>query len=121
MTEWTELREFAHTLLTESYILSWNETDGELQLDVDLCLSPAHSFYEKLRPSEDACVRPAVIEFPNALQIIPIAASLGLGRISGFRRTGEGIYNITGEFGDVEIHADRPMLRFREINRQRET
>ncbi len=125
VTDWRELREFKAVDLTESFVLSWSTDAESLLIDLDLYLCPDHAFYEKPRPAEKACFRPAFLEFPNCSgiasradtengQSIPdIAARLGLGAIEGLRRIGEGRYEITGEFGQVEIDAERPLLRLK--------
>lgn len=124
-TGWRELREFRASDLTASYLLS-SALDGDaLLLDLDLCLAPEHPFYEAPRPSQRLCLRPAVVEFPScdgleidgqAAQgdgIADAAAGLGHGRISDLCRTGEGVYRLRGEFGDVLIRAGRPLVRLR--------
>ena len=84
-------------------------------------LRPGHAFYEEPRPSEGACFRPAVIEFPLCTQITgpgkdgndkvaEALKSLKSGRIAGLRRTGKGHYAISGEFGTVTIVAERPAI-----------
>jgi len=122
VTNWTELREFAAVDLEQSFVVAW-ETEGEsLLIDLDLFLLPEHSFYEEPRPSEGACFRPAVIEFAYCAEVTESGKvggssvegairSLKAGRIAGLRRTGEGIYEIFGEFGNVGINAERPLLR----------
>jgi hypothetical protein len=125
VTDWRELREFKAVDLTESFVLSWSTDAESLLIDLDLYLCPDHAFYEKPRPAEKACFRPAFLEFPNCSGITPgadtengqsvpdIAARLGLGAIDGLRRIGEGRYEITGEFGQIEIDAERPLLRLK--------
>jgi hypothetical protein len=93
-----------------------------LLLDLDLCLSEDHPFYEKPRPSEKKCIRPAIIEFPSCssvsvntasrstARIGDVVQSLGTGSIEGFRRTGEGIYEVSGSFGVIQVCAERPIL-----------
>ena len=123
-TDWTELREFRHTDLTQSFVLSWSVEGESLLVDVDLYLTPKHALYEAPRPAERACFRPALIEFPwcsrvamagdtKAQTVSSAIRALGLGRIEGFRRTGEGQYEISGEFGTVDILGERPMLRLK--------
>ena len=126
-TNWTELREFRAVDLTESFVLSWGANSGSLQIDLDLFLCPEHAFYERPRPKERACYRPAVLEFPycsrlaataspgSADAVSEIAAKLTAGKISGLRLVDDGHYEITGAFGKVEIHAERPILRLREM------
>jgi hypothetical protein len=124
-TDWTGLREFKSVLLTQSFVLSWAFNSDSLLLDLDLCLSQEHPFYEKPRPSEKKCIRPAIIEFPscssvsvntasqNSARIGDVVQSLGAGSIEGFRRTGEGIYEISGSFGTIHVFAERPILRIK--------
>jgi hypothetical protein len=126
-TNWTELREFRAVDLSESFVLSWSVNSGSLQIDLDLFLCPEHAFYERPRPKERACYRPAVLEFPycsrigsttsrgSAESVSAIAAKLIAGKISGLRLVDDGHYEITGAFGKVEIHAERPILRLREM------
>lgn len=125
-TDWTRLREFRNVDLTRSYLLSWSAAAGSLLADVDLLLCPEHPFYEKPRPAEKACWRPAFIEFPYCTAVYLAGESadnrfadglddLGGGRIRTFMRTGEGQYEIAGEFGAVQILAERPMVRLKHI------
>ncbi len=123
-TNWTEFREFATVDLEQSFVVAW-ETDGEsLMIDLDVVLRPEHAFYEEPRPAEGACFRPAVIEFPLCTQVtVPgkggndkvteAIESLKSGRIAGLKRTGNGHYAICGEFGTVDIVAERPLLRLK--------
>jgi hypothetical protein len=123
-TDWSDLQEFRGVDLGRSYVLSWSTESESLLIDVDLYLTPEHPFYEEPRPAEKACFRPALIEFPwctrvasredSTAQNFPGAVqSLGNGRISGLRRTGEGRYEVLGEFGTVDIVAERPMVRLK--------
>jgi len=124
-TSWQKLREFKGVDLTESFVLSWTVNTDSLLIDVDLYLCSDHPFYERPRPSEQACFRPAHIEFPHCSSIViagsgpghTIAESakfLRSGRISNLRRTGEGQYEIMGDFGVIAILADRPMIRLKD-------
>ena len=126
-TDWTKLREFRGVSLTSSFVLSW-EVDGcTLLVDLDLCLSREHPFYDQPRPSQKGCIRAALLEFPDCTAVLPGVAqaghgvlgeavrTLGAGSISGFRRSGEGRYELKGGFGTVEILSGRPMLRFKDI------
>ena len=124
ITDWTELREFASVDLGGSFVVAW-ETEGEsLLVELDLSLLPEHPFYERPRPAEGACIRPAVIEFPfcslvtesgdNKRQPVRDAIRNFVGGgIAGLRRTGDGQYELRGEFGVVDILAERPLLRLK--------
>jgi len=125
VTDWRELREFKAVDLSKSFVLSWDTESESLLIDVDLFLCSDHAFYEKPRPAEIACFRPALLEFPHCSRIVTgadgeneqsvpdIAATLGRGPIKGLRRIGDGRYEITGEFGQVVIEAERPLLRLK--------
>lgn len=123
-TDWRELREFAAVELTQSFVLSWEVVSETLMVDVDLQLAPQHPFYEKPRPAQRVCIRPAVIEFPYCERItsdrvagstspVTVASQLGLGAIEGFRRLADGRNEFRGEFGVVIIDAERPLLRLK--------
>jgi len=118
---WTELREFRAVGLTQSFILSWQMQDDALRIDLDLLLLPEHAFYEKPRPSEGACFRPAMLEFPHCALVSSdgntggasseVVSGLSHGRISSMRLTADGQYEIQGNFGTIKVHAERPILR----------
>lgn len=120
---WQQLREFADVDLTKSFVLSWH-TEGEtLVIDIDLYLAPEHPFYEKPRPAEKVCIRPAYIEFPYCEEVLADASDgrevienvekLPHGTISDLCVLDDGRYAITGEFGTVSINAERPILRLK--------
>lgn len=123
--DWRELREFAGVDLTQSFVLSWEYAAEVLMIDIDLCLNSDHPFYEKPRPAERVCIRPAMLEFPYCTSLSSagpdvvsadpeqVAAALGHGRIDDLRRTGDGRYEITGAFGSARIASERPLLRLK--------
>lgn len=125
-TDWTQLREFAGVNIAQSFALSW-QIDGEsLLIDLDLFLTEEHPFYEKPRPAEKACFRPAFLEFPDCTAIFHsgtgeragpavVAAKIDSGKILGLVRTGEGRYKISGDFGSVIVKSDRPLLRLKDL------
>ena len=122
-TDWRKLREFAAVELNHSFILSWYFQSETLMIDIDVRLSPDHPFYEKPRPAEKVCIRPAIIEFPccealsvdgdSSAPIAEAAKGLGHGAIAGLQRHADGRYEINGNFGAVFITADRPILRLK--------
>lgn len=129
--DWRELREFAGIRLDESFVLSWALEGGSLVIDLDLCLAPDHSFYEEPRPAERDCIRAAILEFPHcsyvgraggtaeAIEMSPTAMAavtdgLGLGKVDGMRRIGDGQYEINGLFGRIRIDAERPLVRLKD-------
>lgn len=120
--DWRRLREFADVDLEASFVLSWH-VDGEtLVIDVDLCLQPQHAFYETPRPAQKACIRAAVIEFPCCDEVRTpewcgpagtVVRHLRHGAIRGFVVRDGGHYEISGDFGNVNIRAERPILRLK--------
>jgi len=120
---WRQLREFADVDLAKSFILSWHVEAETLVIDIDLYLGSGHPFFEKPRPAEMVCIRPAFIEFPycgelqsdggGSGEVAEIAANLGLGAISELTVSDDGHYAISGEFGTVSIVAERPILRLK--------
>lgn len=122
--DWRELREFAGVDIVKSYVLSWGWHRGTLSIDVDLFLTSEHPFYERPRPREKVCIRPAIIDFPYCEAVAvngdalapPLAESitrLPAGAISGLVREHDGPYELSGDFGTVRIDAERPILRLR--------
>lgn len=125
ITKWTELQEFRGVDLTSSYVLSWRFDQEVLEIEIDVCLTPRHTHYQSPRPSEGACIVPAILEFPvcERLDVEGRSRSQGAikgltgamrhGRIRNLQRVAEGVYRLDGEFGQVDIHAERPLLRLR--------
>jgi hypothetical protein len=122
VTDWKQLREFKAVDLAASFVLSWRLEAGTLRIDVDLCLLPQHAFYEPPRPSERACIRAALLEFPACTSIVDCSDNsarisvdgLGHGKIDGLERSAGGRYELSGTFGRVAIFSDRPLLRLKE-------
>ncbi|NQV85636.1 MAG: hypothetical protein HQ492_00970 [Woeseiaceae bacterium] len=122
-TDWRKLLEFAAVDLDRSYILSWHIESQILMIDIDVQLTAGHPFYEKPRPAEKVCIRPAIIEFPYcegltvaggaSATIAETAKGLRHGVVEGLRRHADGRYEINGAFGTVFISADRPILRLK--------
>jgi len=120
---WRQLREFADVDLTKSFVLSWHPEGETLVVDIDLYLEAEHPFYEKPRPAEKFCIRPASIEFPTCEElradvvdsedIVEITGKLAHGAISDLYVLDDGRYAISGEFGTVSIVAERPILRLK--------
>jgi len=120
---WRQLREFADVDLTRSFVLSWHIEGEALVIDIDLFLEPDHPFYERPRPAEKACIRPATIEFPYCedvrlvgkadSEVSDIIEKFGHGAIIDLSVPNDSRYAITGEFGTVSLSAERPILRLR--------
>ena len=123
-TDWRKLREFSAVDLSKSFILSWHFESETLMIDIDVLLTSEHPFFEKPRPAEKVCIRPAIIEFPFCVLITDagdesdpideIVGRLEHGAIKGLRRHDDGRYEINGDFGTVFISAERPLLRLKE-------
>ena len=124
-TDWRQLREFAAVDLTQSFVLSCDVQADTLMVDIDLYLTSEHPFYEKPRPKQKVCIRPAVIEFPycetitgdgiaDGNSITAAASKIRPGAITGFRRLADGRYEISGAFGAVLVDAERPVLRLKD-------
>jgi hypothetical protein len=124
ITDWRALREFAGVDLTRSFVLSWEIVAGTLVIDTDLCLTPAHPFYEKPRPAQRDCISAAVIEFPlfaalrsdrlaDAIDPASALRQIGHGAIKGLSCLADGEYELSGDFGVVLIDAERPLLRIK--------
>ncbi|HEY5641323.1 MAG TPA: hypothetical protein VIS31_00480 [Woeseiaceae bacterium] len=122
--DWRKLREFAGVSLTRSYVLSWHAERDALVIDIDLLLEPEHPFYEAPRPAEKVCIRPACIEFPYCERLAAgaaaggpaqIASTIPGGIIEDFRVLADGHYEMRGDFGNVSIRSERPILRLKGV------
>lgn len=124
ITDWTELREFFGVDILRSFALSWQVDSGSLLVDLDLYLTTEHPYYEEPRPSEKGCYRPAFLEFPEFVSVdggadddsqTSSVAAIQPGKITGLRRSGEGRYEVDGEFGIVVIRSGRPLLKIKNL------
>lgn len=123
-TDWKQLREFIGVDIARSYALSWKMESTSLIIDLDLYLQKEHPFYEEPRPSEKACFRPAFLEFPQCTRTCDGSRDIAVreigtidpGKIAGLRRSGEGMYEIRGDFGAIIVHSDRPLLRLKDLS-----
>ena len=124
--DWRRLPEFAGVDLTGSFVLTWQMEADTVFIDSDLLLLAEHPFYEKPRPAERVCIRPAIIEFPfctgvsvngsaSGDDIKGCVSRLGHGAISGLQLCEDGRYELQGEFGAVIIEAERPVLRLKRL------
>ena len=122
--DWRRLREFAGVDLERSFVLTWYFEADTLFVDCDVLLQPEHAFYEKPRPAEKVCIRPAIIEFPFCTGVSlagapgsndtsHLVSRLGHGAITGMQRRADGRYELRGEFGTVSVEAERPVLRLK--------
>lgn len=121
--DWRELREFSGVDLSQSFVLSWHAESELFMVDLDLHLTETHPHYEKPRPAEKVCIRPAMMEFPycdevtvdgkTASSIAKAAEQLRHGAIKELRRLPDSRYEITGDFGTVLIVGERPLLRLK--------
>lgn len=92
-------------------------------VDVDVLLTKEHPMYEKPRPAEKVCIRPAIIEFQYCEEIRvndstdesidESARRLRPGAIEGLQRLEDGRYEISGLFGTVLVTSERPLLRLK--------
>lgn len=122
---WRQLREFADVDLTKSFVLSWHVEGEALVVDIDLYLEAEHPFYERPRPAEKICIRPASIEFPyceelqadavDSNEVIEMTRKLSHGAINDLYVPEDGRYAICGEFGTVSVISERPILRLRDL------
>src|SRR5688572_10578204 len=114
MTDWTEMPEFDGVDLTESYVLGWRVDDQGLHFELDVALVPGHPAYRHPRPDERTCYRRGALQFPGASSVRglePQDSVVGAVDASGERDYGnidtfeevEGEFNLSGEFGDVQI------------------
>lgn len=124
--DWTELHEFFGVDLTLSYALSWHIETSSLFIDLDLYLKKEHPLYEEPRPAEKACFRPALLEFPECTRATTTSSSneelaavvnkIAPGKITGLRLVRDGQYEVSGDFGVIEIASERPLLKIKDLS-----
>ena len=124
-TDWTQLREFSGVELAQSFALTWIVDAATLTIDVDLYLTREHPMYEKPRPAEKACFRPANLVFPECslvelddAEVAPadVITSIPPGRLTGLKRGPDGRYTVDGMFGVVTITSGRLVLRIKDLS-----
>lgn len=118
---WQDLPEFQFVDLTDSCVLSWEQSGGDLVFDVEASLWPGHLHYQAPRPNEWTCYKRARLIFPRAVRVDGLLSmneatsstdpdgTVDYDCIDFLEQNDSG-YRLVGEFGEVTIKSDQ--LRF---------
>lgn len=109
---------FENIYLEDSYVLSINAKTS-IQIPLEAVLTENHSLYTQPLPGEQYCYRRMTVNFPHPQtydlvlnNISPIAdpdGSVDYGNIDEFFMA-DGKYYLTGEWGELTIVSDPPLL-----------
>ena len=122
MRDWTEMPVFDELDLSESYILSWVQSNGRLQFGVDFVLAPGHPAYQPPTQDEWACYKRGTLNFSNvrSLNGLPEMAAVrhaidatgerDYGHFDSFTEVRPGSFTIAGDFGVAYVEADNPSV-----------
>lgn len=122
MLNWSDMEIFRSVDLTDSWVLSWRQVDGNLVFEVDASLWPGHPRYAEPPKGDWTCYRSATLTFPRARHVEGLRSmattqsstdpdgSVDYGSIDTLCRNEDGSYLLIGDFGEVTIRSDE--LRF---------
>ncbi len=106
--------------LEDSYVLGVKEDPDRVVFDLDLVLTPGHAEYRPPRPDEQHDYRRAALEFPHVRSATwgerrfePFTDATGqvdYGSIDLLYRN-DRTYHVQGDWGDVDIESDLPVIR----------
>jgi hypothetical protein len=115
--DYTELPDLNTYYFEDSYVLEIKDSPSELDLRLDLVLTPQHSSYRPPPPDQQYCFWRATLRFPGVRQArwierhddpaIDATGESDLGNIDQFLLCG-GAYRLSGTWGIVEIESDLP-------------
>jgi hypothetical protein len=115
-----ELPGLEDTYLEDSFVREIVETDDYTSFTLVVALTPNHPAYESPAPKEPHSYRTATLTFPNirartwhtrTLQPFTDADSaVDYGNIDRLTFDSDGVYRLEGEWGNVEIRSDPPVL-----------
>lgn len=112
--DWTELSEFKGIDLNDSFVLSWNQTNDKVEINLEASIWPQSAYYSKPKSNEYTCYRRATLTILGAVEVtglLPMDAvkptidpdgTEDYGNIDSLRQSSNG-YSIAGEFGIVQI------------------
>lgn len=119
---YSDLPGLEHVYLEDSYVLDLRIASDSVEFELNAVLTPEHPLYEAPLPHQQYCMRRAALRFPNATVIsanrsrakpaVDAAGEVDYGNIDVFYRRGTA-YHLSGEWGDLELVSDPPLLTTR--------
>jgi hypothetical protein len=125
MRTWLEIPALEAIDLTNSYVLSWNQSQNAVRFIMDFVLTQDHPLYTLPQDDEWACFRSGELVFSGATRITglysmddvkPAIGATGekdYGCIDSLVEIGAGQYEVEGEFGTVSIKSEEPRVLIR--------
>jgi len=113
---WTEIPEFSHIDLSESYVLGWSTSPGTLEFDLEVVLCEGHPEFHQPPSTDWACYHPGRLIFqgvhsltglPAQSEIHPgtdASGAIDYGHLDTLTQTGNQ-FEISGDFGLVSFWA----------------
>jgi hypothetical protein len=114
--DWTEIPEFAHIDLSESYVLGWSISPGSIEFDLEVVLCEGHSQFHQPPSTDWACYHPGRLVFqgvhsltglPSQTEVQPATDASGaidFGHLDALTQSGNR-YEIAGDFGLASFSA----------------
>jgi|SRR5215204_973685 len=117
---------FEHVDLEDSFVLGWHfDTESRrLVFDLEASLWKGHEHYTKPLPDEFTCYKRAQLVFENVETIdgllpmdeatfsIDPDGSVDYGVVEGFHQSGNNIYKLGGDYGEVTVECENVRLEF---------
>ncbi len=100
--------------LNDSFVLSWHQGENELTFGLEASIWPESRYYEKPKPNEYTCYKPAILLFKNFKElngllelnqvkvVTDASGEKDYGNIDNLEENNNG-FLVEGDFGSVSI------------------
>lgn len=112
---------FENIFLEDSYVLKIRTSKSLAEFLVEIVLTKNHPMYSKPTPKEHYCYKKGIISFPKIENIVWVEVNMfpsidannevDFGNIDSFFYE-DGFYNISGDWGEMKIQSQKPIIKF---------
>lgn len=122
MSNYYEWAGFSNVYLEDSFIIQISESDTELVFDIEFVLTEDHPLFEQPKAAEQYCYRTGKLVFSGVssvnwkkksnLRFSDANDEEDYGNIDVLRRISDEVYEISGDWGDLEVVSSQVEIIF---------
>ncbi len=122
MSNYYEFVGFSGVYLEDSFVLQISESDTELVFDMEFVLTEDHPLFEEKKVGEQYCYRKGKLLFSGVSSVHWMKKSdlyfrdandeEDYGNIDVFRKISNEVYNLSGDWGELNISASQVDIIF---------
>jgi len=123
MSEYFEWDGFSNVYLEDSFVLQISESRTEFIFDIEIVLTEEHPLFEQPKADERYCYHNGKLLFSgisavnwkrkSAVSSYDANGEVDYGNIDVLRKVGEELYQVSGDWGDLEITSTHIEIIFR--------